>query len=172
MWSTLPLPLVFDGDYHSPIHTLPNHPVSTWCPSKLCLLTVMTLAAGLWMPQASDVSALRQDMDQNPQRIKRILNDADVRKQFMNGIPDDEKKAVKAFVSQNQESALKSKPMVRLIFLDKAPIPIKTGSITLWDATYNNTSNLSVMAAPKRSNHTIEADWSPSTRHNLFHSRK
>lgn len=68
------------------------------------------------MPQASDVSLVRQNVDQNPQRIKRVLNDADVRRQFMNGVPNDEKKAAKAFVSQNQESALKSKPMVRVTF--------------------------------------------------------
>jgi hypothetical protein len=35
-----------------------------------------------------------------------------MRREFFNGIPDDEKNAVQAFVSQNKESALKTKPKV------------------------------------------------------------
>jgi hypothetical protein len=53
------------------------------------------------------------DVDQNPEAIKGVLNAADLRREFLKGIPADEKKAVKAFVGQNQESALKTKPKVR-----------------------------------------------------------
>lgn len=35
-----------------------------------------------------------------------------MRREIFNGIADDEKKAVKAFVNQNKESALKIKPKV------------------------------------------------------------
>lgn len=40
-----------------------------------------------------------------------------MRREFFDGIPDDEDKAVKAFVSQNSESALKTKPKVRTSFI-------------------------------------------------------
>ena len=66
------------------------------------------------MPDASKLALLRQDVDQNPERIKRILTNQEIRKEIFGGIPNDEKKAVKAFVSQNQENALKTRPKVGL----------------------------------------------------------
>ncbi|KAL2007535.1 hypothetical protein VTN00DRAFT_8973 [Thermoascus crustaceus] len=68
------------------------------------------VGSGLWMPEASKLALLREDIDRNSRRIKAVLNDAGMRREFFKGIPDDEEKAVKAFVSQNQESALKTKP--------------------------------------------------------------
>ncbi|KAE8557324.1 hypothetical protein EYB25_002031 [Talaromyces marneffei] len=68
------------------------------------------IGAGLWMPEASKLALLRRDVDRNPARLKSVLRNADLRREFFNGIPDDERKAVKAFVSHNQESALKTKP--------------------------------------------------------------
>ncbi|KAL2217225.1 hypothetical protein M432DRAFT_549948 [Thermoascus aurantiacus ATCC 26904] len=68
------------------------------------------VGSGLWMPEASKLALLREDIDRNPRRIKAVLNEAGMRREFFNGIPDDEEKAVKAFVSQNQENALKTKP--------------------------------------------------------------
>lgn len=67
------------------------------------------------MPEEPRLSQLRADVDRNPHRIKRVLNNEDVRREFFEGIPSDERKAVKAFVSQNQEGALKTKPKVRVI---------------------------------------------------------
>ncbi|KAL2002227.1 hypothetical protein VTN02DRAFT_374 [Thermoascus thermophilus] len=64
------------------------------------------------MPEASKLALLREDIDRNSRRIKAVLNDAGMRREFFKGIPDDEEKAVKAFVSQNQENALKTKPKV------------------------------------------------------------
>jgi hypothetical protein len=64
------------------------------------------------MPDASKLALLRQDVDQNPQRVKRVLANQEIRKEIFGGIPNDEKKAVKAFVSQNQENALKTRPKV------------------------------------------------------------
>lgn len=40
-----------------------------------------------------------------------------MRREFFDGIPDDEDKAIEAFVSQNSESALKTKPKVRTSFI-------------------------------------------------------
>lgn len=73
----------------------------------------MVTAAGVWMPEEPRLSQLRTDVDRNPERIKRALNNEDVRREFLDGIPSDGKRAVKGFVSQNQEGALKTKPKVR-----------------------------------------------------------
>ncbi|KAG2002669.1 hypothetical protein GB937_009633 [Aspergillus fischeri] len=66
--------------------------------------------SGLWHPEADKLALLREDIDHNSHRLKAVLQRPDMRREFFNGIPDDEKKAVQAFVSQNKESALKTKP--------------------------------------------------------------
>ncbi|KAM0095205.1 hypothetical protein ACP6JD_001420 [Aspergillus fumigatus] len=66
--------------------------------------------SGLWQPEADKLALLREDIDHNSHRLKAVLQRPDMRREFFNGIPDDEKKAVQAFVSQNKESALKTKP--------------------------------------------------------------
>jgi hypothetical protein len=68
------------------------------------------------MPEASNLALLRENIDQNSARLKSVLRDEGLRREFFKGIPDDERKAVKAFVSQNQESALKTKPKVGRYF--------------------------------------------------------
>ncbi|KAL1970338.1 hypothetical protein VTN77DRAFT_5498 [Rasamsonia byssochlamydoides] len=68
------------------------------------------VGSGLWMPEASKLALLREDIDRNSQRLKAILRSAGMRREIFNGIPDDESEAVKAFVNQNRESALKTKP--------------------------------------------------------------
>ncbi len=64
------------------------------------------------MPEAQPLALLRRDVDRKPHNIKRVLVDANLRREFFGGIPKDEKKAVKAFVNQNTENALKTKPKV------------------------------------------------------------
>ena len=64
------------------------------------------------MPEARALAALRRDIDRRPQNIKRVLIDRDTRKDFLGGVPDDIKKAVKAFAAQNASNALKTKPKV------------------------------------------------------------
>ncbi|EER36782.1 conserved hypothetical protein [Histoplasma capsulatum H143] len=68
------------------------------------------ISSGLWHPEAEKLALLRRDIDQNSLRIKNVLNAVDVREEIFNGIPKTKKEAVLAFVSQNQESALKTKP--------------------------------------------------------------
>ncbi|KLJ12847.1 hypothetical protein EMPG_12165 [Blastomyces silverae] len=68
------------------------------------------VGSGLWHPEATKLALLRRDIDQNSRRIKNVLNAEDVRKELFNGVPKSEKEAVLTFVSQNQESALKTKP--------------------------------------------------------------
>ncbi|PKX96106.1 DUF2461 domain-containing protein [Aspergillus novofumigatus IBT 16806] len=68
------------------------------------------VGSGLWHPEADKLALLREDIDHNSHRLKAVLRRPEMRREFFNGIPDDEKKAVQAFVSQNKESALKTKP--------------------------------------------------------------
>ena len=64
------------------------------------------------MPEAAPLALLRNDIDRRPHRIKAVLTNSGIRKTIYDGIKDDEKKAVKAFVAQNSEGALKTKPKV------------------------------------------------------------
>ncbi|KAL4740725.1 hypothetical protein BDV11DRAFT_87036 [Aspergillus similis] len=68
------------------------------------------VGSGLWHPEADKLALLREDIDGNSQGLKTVLKEERLRREFFDGIPDDEDKAVKAFVSQNSESALKTKP--------------------------------------------------------------
>ncbi|PWY83499.1 hypothetical protein BO70DRAFT_290842 [Aspergillus heteromorphus CBS 117.55] len=68
------------------------------------------VGSGLWMPEADKLALLRQDVDRNSHRLKSVLRADDMRREIFNGLPDDDDKAVEAFVSQNKESALKTKP--------------------------------------------------------------
>jgi hypothetical protein len=66
------------------------------------------------MPEAQPLALLRRDIDRKPEAFKRVLTDAALRKTILGGLPNDEKKAIKAFASQNAENALKTKPKVCL----------------------------------------------------------
>jgi uncharacterized protein (TIGR02453 family) len=68
------------------------------------------LGSGLWMPDAGRLSLLRQNIDRDSQRLKRVLRAADLRRDFFHGTPDDDDEVVQAFVRQNQDSALKTRP--------------------------------------------------------------
>ncbi|KAH7075609.1 hypothetical protein BKA63DRAFT_533264 [Paraphoma chrysanthemicola] len=70
------------------------------------------VGGGLWQPEASALAKLRRDIDRKPHRIKKILTNAGIRKEFLGSIPDNEKRAVRTFASlkMNQETALKRHP--------------------------------------------------------------
>ncbi|KAL8745702.1 MAG: hypothetical protein Q9184_007840, partial [Pyrenodesmia sp. 2 TL-2023] len=68
------------------------------------------LGGGLWCPEAAPLAAMRRDIDRKSHKLKSVLLEPAMRKEFLGGIPKDEKKAVKAFCQQNQENALKTKP--------------------------------------------------------------
>lgn len=72
------------------------------------------VGGGLWMPEAQQLALLRRDIDRRPERIKGVLTNAELRKHLLGGVTKDEKKAVKAFASQNRENALKTHPKVRM----------------------------------------------------------
>lgn len=67
------------------------------------------------MPDAARLSLLRQNIDRDSQRLKRVLRAADLRRDFFHGTPDDDDEVVQAFVRQNQDSALKTRPKVGLL---------------------------------------------------------
>ncbi|KAL1636390.1 hypothetical protein SLS58_009809 [Diplodia intermedia] len=59
------------------------------------------------MPAADSLQKLRREIDRKPHKIKRVLTDVNLRREFFDGIPNDEKAAVRAFAKKNAESALK-----------------------------------------------------------------
>lgn len=64
------------------------------------------------MPEAQHLAALRRKIDRKPQIFKGILSNSKMRKHFFAGVGADAVKVVKAFVDQNTENALKTKPKV------------------------------------------------------------
>ncbi|KAL8991623.1 MAG: hypothetical protein Q9169_007811 [Polycauliona sp. 2 TL-2023] len=68
------------------------------------------IGGGLWCPEAAPLAAMRKDIDRKSYKLKTVLMDPAIRKEFLGGISKDDKKAVKAFVEQNKENALKTKP--------------------------------------------------------------
>ena len=74
------------------------------------------VGGGIWHPEAQPLALLRQDVDRKSHKIKKVLMDPGIRKECFKGIPSDEKKAVKAFVSQNSENMLKTKPKVGTLY--------------------------------------------------------
>ena len=73
----------------------------------------MLLGGGLWHPDALPLAALRRNIDQRPHKIKDVLTQPGLRKDFFGGVPDRQELAVKAFIDNNREGMLKTKPKVR-----------------------------------------------------------
>lgn len=76
------------------------------------LMLTRHTAGGLWMPEAPALARMRQSVDRHPERLKAVLMEARLRREFLKGAPSVEPKAVKAFCAQNADSALKTKPKV------------------------------------------------------------
>jgi len=57
---------------------------------------------------------MRRDIDRRPQRLKQVLKDANLRREFLRGAASDDKRVVREFVAQTNENALKTKPKVSL----------------------------------------------------------
>lgn len=73
------------------------------------------VAGGIWQPEASQLAALRRDIDRRSNRLKDVLRTADLRKEYLGGVADDERMVVTKFIDHNKESALKTKPKVSQI---------------------------------------------------------
>ncbi|KAI4138226.1 MAG: hypothetical protein L6R39_006906 [Caloplaca ligustica] len=74
------------------------------------------IGGGLWCPEAAPLAAMRRDVDKNSHKLKSILLEPSMRKEFLGGIAKNEDKAVKAFCAQNQDNALKTKPKEYLLY--------------------------------------------------------
>lgn len=70
------------------------------------------VGCGLWHPEAEPLALLRGDIDENAYRWKEVLGAPAMRREFLNGVSDDEDAVVEAFTRHNKESALKTKPKV------------------------------------------------------------
>ncbi|XPS94958.1 hypothetical protein M3J09_004256 [Ascochyta lentis] len=70
------------------------------------------VGGGLWQPDTEALRRLRHEIDRKPHKMKQILTDERIRTAFLGGIPDSEKKVVKAFVglTSNASTALKRHP--------------------------------------------------------------
>ncbi|KAF2277632.1 uncharacterized protein EI97DRAFT_396570 [Westerdykella ornata] len=70
------------------------------------------VGGGLWCPDARPLSLLRRDIDRKPHKIKAVLTNSAIRKDFLGGVADDAKQAVRAFVNlpENKSNALKKNP--------------------------------------------------------------
>jgi hypothetical protein len=73
---------------------------------------VNCVAGGLWMPEASALAALRQNIDKRPRQIKDVLSLPGIRKEYLGGVAKDEGKVVKRFLDEHKETSLKTKPKV------------------------------------------------------------
>lgn len=80
--------------------------------TKDSLTVSRDVGCGLWMPDADKLAVLREEIDQHSDRLKAVLVRPDMRREIFDGVPDDTDAAVRAFVSQNKESALKVRPKV------------------------------------------------------------
>jgi len=74
----------------------------------------LNAGGGLWQPEAAALAKLRRDIDRKPHKIKAVLTNDGIRKAFLRGVADNEKKAVQAFANlpTNKSSALKRHPKV------------------------------------------------------------
>lgn len=55
---------------------------------------------------------MRRDIDRRSRRLKDVLSDEAIRKDFLKGVPKNDAKVVKAFVAANASNALKTRPKV------------------------------------------------------------
>lgn len=68
------------------------------------------VGGGLWHPPAEALARARASVDERPWRWRRILNDPDFRRMFLEGAKPGEEGAVAEFVKRNREGALKTRP--------------------------------------------------------------
>lgn len=72
------------------------------------------IAGGIFAPNAQQLQSIRSSIDERPRRWRRILNENSLKQSFMPGIKTGsrEEDALKYFVRENKDSALKTKPKV------------------------------------------------------------
>ena len=64
------------------------------------------------MPEAAALAKLRRNIDRRPQQVKSVLSSSGIRKEYLGGVPKDEKKVMERFVAEHKDTSLKTKPKV------------------------------------------------------------
>jgi uncharacterized protein (DUF2461 family) len=80
------------------------------------------VGGGLWHPDGPALATIREDIDLQPHRMKGALMNDNLRRIFFEKAKKDEKKVVAAFVAENAEGALKTKPKVSSIKTVKSAV--------------------------------------------------
>ena len=70
------------------------------------------IGGGLWHPDAAPLALLRRDVDRKSHKLKQVLLDERIRKEFLSGAKAKEGDCVARFAALNKENALKTKPKV------------------------------------------------------------
>lgn len=70
------------------------------------------VGGGLFYPPAEPLGRVRASIDERPWRWRRVLNDPEFRRTFLEGAKAGEEGAVAEFVKRNREGALKTRPKV------------------------------------------------------------
>ena len=70
------------------------------------------IGGGLWHPDAAPLALLRRNVDRKSQKLKQVLLDERIRKEFLGGVKAKEGDCVAKFAALNKENALKTKPKV------------------------------------------------------------
>lgn len=73
------------------------------------------IGAGLWHPEAAPLALMRRAIDRKSEKLKNVLLEPAMRKEFLKAVAKDEKKVVKAFVDANSGDMLKTKPKVNFL---------------------------------------------------------
>lgn len=72
------------------------------------------VGAGLWHPEAAPLALMRRAIDRKSEKLKNVLLEPSMRKEFLKGVAKDEKKVVKGFIDVNSSDMLKTKPKVMI----------------------------------------------------------
>lgn len=73
------------------------------------------IGAGLWHPEAAPLALMRRAIDRKSEKLKNVLLEPAMRKEFLKAVAKDENKVVNAFVDANSGDMLKTKPKVNFL---------------------------------------------------------
>jgi hypothetical protein len=75
---------------------------------------------------------MRRDIDRRPRKLKDVLADEPIRRDFLKGVPKNDAKVVKAFVAANASNALKTRPKVSYYALSLLFLHVHQQLSCLW----------------------------------------
>jgi hypothetical protein len=75
---------------------------------------------------------MRRAIDTRPHKLKDVLADESIRRDFLKGAPKNDAKVVKAFVAANAGNALKTRPKVSYSALSLLFLRVHPAVVCLW----------------------------------------